>query len=171
MSRDISKYDNIIDSRDVIARIVDLQDDLEVACDEHKERLAEERADGIDIDDATPPRDEVIDDTDIDLDCASFVRGKMATFAAAGVSGEAAELVELLDFRDSAEGYTPDWRYGMSLINDGYFKKYAQKYAETENLVSEDWPNTCVDWEQAAEELKMDYTAIEFGDETFWVNA
>ena len=31
------------------------------------------------------------------------------------------------------------------------------------------WPNTCIDWDQAAGELKMDYSAVDFDGVTYWI--
>jgi len=30
------------------------------------------------------------------------------------------------------------------------------------------WPCHCIDWDQAARELRMDYSAIEFNGMTYW---
>ena len=34
---------------------------------------------------------------------------------------------------------------------------------------SQAWPNNCIDWEQAAQELQQDYTSVELGGTTYWV--
>ena len=47
------------------------------------------------------------------------------------------------------------------LIRDSYSEDYAQELAEDNGAISSSdasWPNTCVDWKQAARELQMDYT-------------
>jgi hypothetical protein len=31
------------------------------------------------------------------------------------------------------------------------------------------WPNNCIDWDQAAKELRMDYTAVDFDGITYWI--
>ena len=71
---------------------------------------------------------------------------------------------------DEAEGYS-DWLHGATLIRDSYFKTYAQQFADDIGAVNSEagWPNSCIDWEQAADELQMDYTAIEFDGVTDWV--
>jgi len=84
---------------------------------------------------------------------------------------DADELRELREFAEEAEGYCPDWYYGAQLINGAYFTEYAQQLAEDIGAVSsgEGWPKSCIDWDQVAEELKMDYTPIDWDGETFYV--
>ncbi len=71
----------------------------------------------------------------------------------------------------------PDWLYGEMLIRDSYFEEYAQEYAQelTEDcgMVTEgaNWPNNCIDWEQAARELQQDYMSVEFDGITYWMRA
>ena len=81
------------------------------------------------------------------------------------------ELVALCALRNEAEGYAPDWEYGETLIRDSYFKTYAQELAKDIGAINSDagWPNTCIDWEQAARELRMDYTAVDFDGVTYWI--
>lgn len=88
---------------------------------------------------------------------------------------EDAELSALRALAEEAEGYAADWRYGEQLIRDSYFTEYAQQLAddicpspETREM-SETWPYRCIDWEQAARELQMDYTAVEFDGVTYWI--
>lgn len=84
---------------------------------------------------------------------------------------EAAELRALTDLASEAEGYAPDWQYGAALIRDSYFQDYAQELADDIGAVPDNvtWPLTCIDWEQAARELRMDYTSVEFDGVTYWV--
>ena len=64
-----------------------------------------------------------------------------------------------------------DWEYGVTLVADHAFTEYAADLAIDLGLVPDSltWPLTCVDWEQAASELKMDYTAIVIEEVTYWV--
>ena len=84
---------------------------------------------------------------------------------------EVQELIALKALADEASGYAADWTYGEMLIRDSYFEEYARQLAEDIGAIPSDarWPCTCIDWEQAARELRMDYTAVEFGDVTYWV--
>lgn len=125
MARDISNSDDVIDSRDVIARIEEL-----------------ESIDGI---------EDKINNLEEDED--------------------AKELVALRELVGEAADYAPDWKYGATLVRDSYFKDYAQELAEDIGAINRDatWPNTCIDWDQAARELRMDYTSVEFDGVTYWV--
>ena len=84
---------------------------------------------------------------------------------------ERAELTALESLAEQAEGYAPDWQYGAQLIRDSYFEDYAQELAADIGAIQDDakWPATCIDWEQAARELQMDYTEVEFDGVAYWV--
>jgi hypothetical protein len=86
-------------------------------------------------------------------------------------SDDATELAALRELASEAEGYCPDWKYGATLIRDSYFKTYAQELADDIGAVPDNasWPCTCIDWDQAARELQMDYTSVEFDGVTYWV--
>lgn len=60
--------------------------------------------------------------------------------------------------------------YPLTLIRDSYFKDYAQELAEDIGAVPANakWPNNCIDWDQAARELQMDYSATDIGGVTYW---
>jgi hypothetical protein len=81
------------------------------------------------------------------------------------------ELYALKTLAKQGEDYAPDWESGETLIRDTYFKSYAQELAEECGMIPDDakWPLTCIDWDQAARELRMDYSAIEFNGVTYWV--
>lgn len=65
--------------------------------------------------------------------------------------------------------YEGDW-YPVTLIRDSYFEAYAQELAEKIGAVGDEvhWPYTCIDWDKAAWELRMDYTSVELDGVTYW---
>jgi hypothetical protein len=87
-----------------------------------------------------------------------------------------AELATLEKLLDECKGNGGDeqWRgdwYPISLIRDSYFKDYAQEMAEDIGAINANagWPNNCIDWDQAARELQMYYTSVDFDGVTYWV--
>lgn len=85
------------------------------------------------------------------------------------------EFTGLKSLLEDMEGNSGDyqWRgswYPVSLIRDSYFKDYAQEFAEDIGAISSDasWPLACIDWDQAASELQIDYTSVEFDGVTYW---
>lgn len=81
------------------------------------------------------------------------------------------ELATLEAFAAEAEGYASDWHYGATFIRDSYFEDYARELADDLGIMPSDdsWPASYIDWEAAADALKMDYTTVEFWHETYWV--
>jgi antirestriction protein len=67
------------------------------------------------------------------------------------------------------EQWEGDW-YPLTLIRESYFQDYAQELAEDIGAVNRDarWPNNCIDWKQAARELRMDYSAITINGATYF---
>ena len=88
---------------------------------------------------------------------------------------EIAELDTLTALMDQLNGAGGDeqWRgnwYPVTLIRDDYFRTYAQELAEECGLIPADaaWPARCIDWTQAARELRMDYTSVTYAGVTYW---
>lgn len=67
------------------------------------------------------------------------------------------------------EQWEGDW-YPVTLIRDSHFRDYAEQLADDCNMVPKDaqWPMTCIDWEQAARELRYDYTGVDIDGATYW---
>ena len=156
MAQEISNSDDVIDSRDVIARIEELECEREALAD------AEDEA------------QEAVRDAETEEEVKGHTETlKQAREALAAWDGsdEGAELKALQTLADEAGGYAPDWRHGATLIRDSYFETYARELAEDIGAISGDekWPCTCIDWEKAASELQMDYTSVEFDGVTYWV--
>jgi hypothetical protein len=87
---------------------------------------------------------------------------------------DAEELRALEELQSEAEGYARDWRHGVQLIRDSYFEDYARELAEDlhgDALRRTEWPFSCIDWEEAAAELKHDYSAIDFDGVIYWVRS
>lgn len=81
------------------------------------------------------------------------------------------ERDDLRELERQGENYAPDWQYGATLILESYFQEYAEQLAEDIGAVNKDatWPNNHIDWHAAAEELKGDYTSIDFAGETYLI--
>ena len=88
------------------------------------------------------------------------------------VEEEVEELATLKALAKEGEA-SPDWQYGEVLIRDSYFEEYAQDLAEDCGMIQEGagWPNTCIDWEQAARDLQMDYSSVDFDGVDYWIRA
>ncbi len=121
----ISNSDDIIDSRNVIARIEELKNEI----------------------------GDVVPGTSVEF---HELRDELKVLEA---------LVE------EASDYAADWQYGETLIRATYFKEYAQELAEDIGAIKDNcqWPNDCIDWDQAASELQMDYTCIDFDGIDYWI--
>lgn len=80
-------------------------------------------------------------------------------------------LEALKALQAEAEPYAADWQYGETLIRDSYFQTYAMEFADDIGAVDlkAGWPNSCIDWERAADELKMDYTEVSFDGVDYWI--
>ena len=156
-STEINSYQDVIDSRDVIGRIEELESDLQDGYDgQHEEAqgLWENWLNDHDTDAADePPKPPEFEDW---------------VSAAAGDTGadlyaEALEYTALKALADEADG-CGDWKYGELLIRESYFEAYAQALADDLGYIKPElsWPYNCIDWERAARELQMDYTSVDF---------
>jgi hypothetical protein len=82
-------------------------------------------------------------------------------------------LLESLLEELRSNGGDHDWRgdwYPLLMVRESHFEDFARQEAEDLDLVKPDarWPYTCIDWEQAAEQLKQDYSTVEFDGVTYW---
>lgn len=128
--RDIGNSADVIDVRDIISRV----EELEVECETERD--------------------------DSETDEALDLRAELAT-----LTGLLADL--------AGDGGDEQWRgdwYPLTLVRDSCFKEYAQETAEECGMLKPDtyWPYNCIDWEKAARELRMDYSAVEFDGVTYW---
>ena len=80
------------------------------------------------------------------------------------------ELKELEGFAKYASE-VDDWEHEAYFIRDSNFTDYTRELAEDCYEIPSEWPFRCIDWKQASEELKCDYSAYDFGGVTYWIAA
>lgn len=168
MTYEINNSQDIIDSRDVIARIEELEDQREEAAVHTTCVHCGLDIEGCEVDDEWLDRGG-------NWTCNE---GENAHEPPEGTFGalledEAEELEALKALAEEAEGYAADWRHGEALIRDSYFVEYAEQLADDIGAINRDalWPICHIDWEAAAESLKQDYTAVDFDGATYWIRA
>jgi len=152
-----SNQDDVIDSRDVIARIEDLESEqadlvetLAAAKSEYSEAATEKAI----------------------ADMQAAVEEAAEAVAEWNNGAEGQELKALKALADQCEGYG-DWRHGETLIRESYFCDYAMQLADDICAIPDNvaWPLTCIDWEQAARELRMDYAEVDYDGVSYLMRA
>lgn len=144
MTNEITKYDDVIDLHDVIARVEGLR--------EEREAIAE-------------------NGTDCESEYDAAIRENLKTWDAE--NGEELATLEALLAECKGAGGDEQWEgdwYPVTLVRDSYFEDYAQELADDIGAINTEigWPNNCIDWGRAARELQQDYTSVEFDDVTYW---
>lgn len=152
--------DDIIDSRDIISRLDDLNSELESLKDEITE--AEEALAELDEDATEEEREQAAQDLE---------EAKEALATWQDDNGD--EHKALTALNEEGEDCVSDWPHGETLIREDYFTTYAEEIASDCCEMPRDlkWPFTHIDWEAAAEELKSDYTTLDFDGVTYYARA
>ena len=120
MTNEITNGEDIIDSRDIIARIEEL--------------------------------DTLIDDDTADED-------------------EREEFKQLKALAAQCEGYG-DWEHGEALISADYFVDYVKDLLEDCGDIPRDVPwYVAIDWEATAENIKVDYMAVDFDGQEYFMRS
>ena len=149
MTNAISNTDNTIDSRDVIARIEELEaeeSELQQEIDEKEDQYTPE---------------------ELTKNPAPVIVAKEA-LKEWRESEEGQELIALKALAEQGEDYAPDWEYGAQLIHEYYFEEAMDEMLEDCGDIPKDLPSyltITVDYDA----LKMDYTAIDFDGQTYYV--
>jgi len=138
-----------IDIEEITTRVDELRserDDLQSTLEEAREEANQnEDADSAeDLDTAVTDAQDALDDWD-----------------------GAEELAELEALLEEIGGYGGDhkWEgdwYPAELIADDDFAEYAEELAGDIYNIPDTWPHRCIDWKQAADELRQDYTSVTF---------
>ena len=140
MTNAISNLDDTIDSRDVIARIEELEaewEDLRSAMDDHN----------------------------TDSDAYEEANAALKEF---DNSEEGQELIALKALAEQGEDYAPDWEYGAQLIHEDYFETAMDEMLEDCGDIPRDLPSyltITVDYDA----LEQDYTELDFDGQTYYI--
>lgn len=157
MNRDINNAEDVIDSRDVIARIEELEGEREALADEVTE--AREYYDNMDND---------ASDDAIAMSVGAIEAAETDLRDWDGDNGE--ELIALRALADEGENSAEDWRHGATLVRDSYFSTYAEELIQDIGGLPRNIPSYLViDWEATAANIQQDYSSVEFDGVTYWV--
>lgn len=153
---------DVIDSRDVIERINELESELQDTHDIERREWADLQTELADLEELPP-------DAEPAEDFEEWLRR-------AHDSGEddVAELFLLRTLIAELEAHAGEApRHGVTMIRDSYFESYAQELAEDTGAIDRNatWPNTHIDWEAAADALKQDYCPIDYDGVEYWVRS
>lgn len=144
MTKDISNNADVLDSRDVIARIEELQEE----------------------------RDQYPfgEDSDPENDDPAKLHAEQHKGWAEANPEDAAELAALESLAAEAEGYADDWKHGATLVRDTYFTDYAMEMLQDiGDLPKNIPPYVVIDKEATAQNIRADYTSVDFDGVEYWV--
>lgn len=148
--------DEVIDSRDVISRIEDLESE--------RKDLVQAVADACAI-------------------CIDSVKNNPEKYKEAQESyreannalidwdhDNADELKSLQDLASEGEDATSEWRHGETLIREDYWVEYVQDLCKDIGDLPQDIPHYIViDWDETARNIAMDYSTISFDGVDYYI--
>lgn len=156
MTKTVDNTQDLIDSREVIERIEELESELEDAHEAETEQ----------------------GETNLDFD--EWVDAVIKDQSAAHAHefwDEANELKALKALADECD-HVADWIHGETLIREDYFTKYIEDliddcYEMPKEMNSGNWPyrHMTMDYEAAAEEAKVDYEEVDFDGVTYFIRS
>jgi hypothetical protein len=81
------------------------------------------------------------------------------------------EFKNLKDLIEECEG-CGDWEHGETLIHRNYWVEYCQQLLEDIGYMPKDLPSWIViDWEATADNMEVDYSVVNFGDEEYLIRS
>jgi len=147
MTNEIDNGQDIIDSRDVIARIEELEAEL------------------LDL-------EETLDDL-----VTTFGEAEDKEEAAEAIvewkESEGEELKALKELAEEASG-SPDWAYGEALVSENYWTEYCEGLCKDIGDLPQELPwyiENHIDWEGVAGEIKADYMEVDFDGVAYFIRA
>ena len=156
---EITNTQDVIDSRDIIARIDELETDQEMLKDEITE-TEEHRG--------LAEKDEV-SETELDSLQKDIETAREALIDFNEENEE--ELNSLRAVAEECEGYS-DWAYGEALISEMYFTEYCMDMLKDIGDLPQDIPSyIAIDEEQTAENLKADYMTVDFDGTDYYMRS
>lgn len=147
MAKDVSSGSDILDIRDAIERFEELE--------EEHDRLSGE-----------------VDEADAEGDPAKLEEARAALDLWAEDEGEEFKkigaLLEELRGSGGDHQWQGDW-FPISLIRDSYFVEAMQEMVQDIGDLPKDIPAyLAIDWDATAENLRADYSSVEYDGVTYW---
>lgn len=155
MRREISNNDDVIDSRDIIERLEELQDERQSLIDAVEE--AHDARNDYEGDDS-----ESIAALDSEI---TYHNDALQDW-----DGENGEELKALTALEADASSADDWTYGATLIRDDYFTEYVKEMLEDCGDLPRDLPSYIeIDWAATADNIRQDYFSVDFDGVTYWV--
>lgn len=146
---EITNYQDVIDSRDIIARIEELEEERQGLLDQIEDLEGE---------DLTGEEQESLEEA----------KSSLTEF---DESEEGQELKTLQNLAEQGEG-SADWQYGETLIRESYFTDYCEELVGDIGDLPREIPSYIViDWDATAENIKADYSEIDFDGVSYYIRA
>ena len=148
------KAEEVLDSRDIIDRCQDL---IRQHLNDYNSYLLDKAADEGDDGVMELEAEDAIHDEDF----MEWIKDQK--------DDEIQEMGVLIYLWRECEDFA-DWSYGEQLIRDDYFTDYARQLLEECGDIPKNIPwYIAVDWEKTADNLKVDYTYIDFMGHQYWI--
>lgn len=150
--------DDIFDSRDLTEYKEYLADELLSSWNDWQEEYLNNEYEADDIDEALAFIDKLADNG------FEFFQDSYST--------DIEEYKNINTFCAELSDYSSDFEYGEAIIREDYFTQYAEDFCKDCGLVPSDLSSLIednLDWDGIAEDLKQDYTSVEYDGDTYYI--
>ena len=165
MTTIISNVDDVIDSRDIIERIEELESDRDILDDAVEEAQCA-------VDEAEQePLDEGIEGL-FDIKVNALYTKLNDAISARDNWGDEQEYEILKKLAEEGKEYASDWKWGETLIRYDNWVAYARDLTIDCGYMPSDIPSFLViDWEATANNIAADYTTVDFDGVEYYIRA
>lgn len=171
----INNYKKVIDSRDVIARIEYLEEEIEDSTLIGKtEELPYGRYRAVVVvvpgDTVWHSEETYADEADAEEAAEKKAKELTTQLLEEDYSEELAELATLKALAEEGSDCSAEWDYGATLIRDSYFVEYCKDMLVDIGDLPKNLPHYIeIDWDKTADNLKADYASVDFDGVEYFV--
>jgi hypothetical protein len=146
---------SVIDSRDIIARLAELESEKEDLVDRIRDiQDMIDNSENTDIEDLMDQKESAQMELDV------------------WESDNEDELNMLASINDEGEQASSDWTHGETLISSDYWVDYCKELCGDYGYLPKDVPSfIAIDWDQTAENISADYTTIEIDGTDYYIRS
>jgi hypothetical protein len=149
------------DLRDTLTDAREALEDAKQAFHESEKEEPEVTSEGVEAWDKWSEKNDTLEDAASEAE--SNVEAALIDFG----EDEESELAEL----ETLENEISEFRHGETMIPEDAFEDYARELAEDlgymDSKTASSWPFTCINWSEAADELRQDYSEAEYQGQTY----